>query len=283
MWQEIKAYESQLEQLEPDELQALVDLEREFAKQEAIKAAKLEDASKWYNQPEANADYDYWSKAAYWSLDEAIALVLGKDPRKVTWNELCSIKSLFPLPFVTKFEEIRELAQRAVSYQQLQNTVRPGLFLVWANQISLDIPEALEEAVKQNGVTIEDWKYLYDELLQTHNDMVKEANTKFAQLSKESASLQQLIDKLRQELADKNTQNLTQRERSSLLKLLLAMATEKYDYRPGTRNEATGTNRNSISSDAEKLGLQINNKTIRKFLDEATELFDSDLNLPEDP
>lgn len=47
-----------------------------------------EERKRFFNLPTANADIDYWSKQAYWSIDEAIALILGKDPRKVTWKNL---------------------------------------------------------------------------------------------------------------------------------------------------------------------------------------------------
>jgi hypothetical protein len=38
------------------------------------------EAPNFFNQPDAVADYDHWSKTAHWTLDEAIALSFGKAP-----------------------------------------------------------------------------------------------------------------------------------------------------------------------------------------------------------
>jgi hypothetical protein len=42
--------------------------------------AEQEEGERFFNRPHANADFDHWSKAAHWTLDEAIALSLGKAP-----------------------------------------------------------------------------------------------------------------------------------------------------------------------------------------------------------
>ena len=71
-----------------------------------------EERKRFFNQTTSDADVNYWSKQAYWSIDEAIALILGKDPRKVTWN---NVKSHLPTsPLAMKFHELREIAKRYV-------------------------------------------------------------------------------------------------------------------------------------------------------------------------
>src|SRR5580704_12116945 len=47
-----------------------------------------QERNRFFNHPSCNADYSYWSRQAYWSIEEAIALILGKDPRKVSWEEV---------------------------------------------------------------------------------------------------------------------------------------------------------------------------------------------------
>ena len=39
-----------------------------------------------FNKPEAEADFEYWALASFWTLDEVTALSFGKDPRFVTWR-----------------------------------------------------------------------------------------------------------------------------------------------------------------------------------------------------
>lgn len=33
-----------------------------------------------------SADFDHYCKMAYWTLDECVALSLGKDPKRVNWK-----------------------------------------------------------------------------------------------------------------------------------------------------------------------------------------------------
>lgn len=63
-------------------------------------------------------------------------------------------------------------------------------------------------------------------------------------------------------------------KRDSLLKMVLGMAMAHYDYKPGSaRNTATGRNRGSIFADLERIGLTMDNDTVRKVLDEAKARF----------
>jgi len=41
-----------------------------------------------FRQSTSDADFDRWSKASHWSLDEAIALSLGRAPEIVSWGKL---------------------------------------------------------------------------------------------------------------------------------------------------------------------------------------------------
>ena len=82
---EIDEYRAKLEALPANELQSLV--ESETAKVNAERAAELqrEEDARFFNQPRATADFEHWSKAAYWTLEEAIALAMGKAPESVSW------------------------------------------------------------------------------------------------------------------------------------------------------------------------------------------------------
>jgi hypothetical protein len=75
-------------------------------------------------------------------------------------------------------------------------------------------------------------------------------------------------------LPQKQKTDLAERERATLLKIILGMAIDKYGYRPEEeKNPATGTNRNSIYEGLEKAGLSVNDDTIRKYLNEAKSLY----------
>lgn len=107
---------------------------------EADKAAKKE-AAKFYNHKDAEADFDYWSKVEAWTFEEAIALLLGKDPKKVKFadvkREITSAAVLFgeppkPSPFVHQYIQLREIAQRAQAMQGA--LLNPLKVLIWADR-----------------------------------------------------------------------------------------------------------------------------------------------------
>jgi hypothetical protein len=74
-------------------------------------------------------------------------------------------------------------------------------------------------------------------------------------------------------IAKQSTSQITA-ERETLLKILLGMAIAAYQFDPAAkRNAATGSNRGSIATDLEDLGLTVDPDTIRKYLAEAVEHF----------
>ena len=67
---------------------------------------------------------------------------------------------------------------------------------------------------------------------------------------------------------------LSERERTTMLKLIYGMAIDTYGYDPQkTRNDATGTKKNSISSRLKTHGLDVSDTAVRTYLNEAKEIF----------
>jgi hypothetical protein len=129
---EIAIYEERLVTLSPEEFKALLESER--AKQQAEHAAKLEreERERFFHQPYAEADIDHWSKAAHWTLDEAIALSFGKAPERVSWERIKPLTEISA--FAGHYHRRRDLALRAMTWQQLFDPVLPGIFLAWAKR-----------------------------------------------------------------------------------------------------------------------------------------------------
>jgi hypothetical protein len=67
-------YREKLEALPATELEALYESEYAKAADELRAKAEQDERERFFNQPWANADFTHWSKAAHWTLDEAIAL-----------------------------------------------------------------------------------------------------------------------------------------------------------------------------------------------------------------
>lgn len=117
------------------------------AKAEADAAAK--EAAQFYNQSDAQANFLHWSKAEYWTFDEAIALLLGKSPKVLTpdrvQREIRAIENGFFLgerpavpPLLTQYEELRDLARRATVMNR--KCLHPATAFVWAQKTGAVTP-----------------------------------------------------------------------------------------------------------------------------------------------
>jgi hypothetical protein len=49
---------------------------------------ELEENQRFFNQSRADVDVSHWSRMSYWTLDEAVALSLGKDQGLSNGTEL---------------------------------------------------------------------------------------------------------------------------------------------------------------------------------------------------
>ena len=70
----------------------------------------------------------------------------------------------------------------------------------------------------------------------------------------------------------RNSEKFQEKERNQMLIVLLAMAIDRYGYDPKQRNKATGSGGGSIRASVQKLGLDVDEKTIQKYLKQAFEI-----------
>jgi len=125
---------------------------------EALQAKEgAEELNLFFNRASANADFAFWAKMAIWTLDEAISLSLGKDPRVVNWDsvngggEQYAPAALIKSPFPKYYAQRRELVRRALSVRDLVDPIRPEAFLVWAQSTFDPVPTELVEQVRARG------------------------------------------------------------------------------------------------------------------------------------
>jgi hypothetical protein len=216
-----------------------------------------QERKRFFNQPECDADYDYWVKQGYWTIDEAVALLLGKDPRKVTWE---SVKSyITKSSLADKFNELRELAIRHAEFKQLFDKSLPGVVLAWATRLGISIPASLKEASDALGIQVADWKSLYD-----NKEMQYKALEKlYLEKNSNQVTLTNLPEKTDQD-------DLGERERSSLYMLIATMAYDGYGYQPGQNSPLHAELSRAV---ALFIGQNISDDTVRKWLGRATNRF----------
>ena len=190
-----EAYKSELSAMTSEELTSLYEQgkKKEFEAQK-LKAG-LEEQSRFFNQPYSNADFVHWSKAAHWSIDEAIALSFGKAPNIVNWGKVQPLTSVSK--FAIDYANRRDLALRAVLWKKLYEPVLPSIFLSWAKELELEVPEALiTEVVKMGGTAI-NWFEKYQELEKKYQKQSKELSVLETNTKALNAKFAEVLPKLK--------------------------------------------------------------------------------------
>lgn len=133
-------------------------IERERRLAEKVTAR---EASMFFNRPTANADFSYWLMADFWSVEEATALLLGKDPRVVSSktlaphhpsNSATALLGVKPVPaegLIRQFEELRALLLRSRLMNSADRLASKDV-IQWAIDTgAIQPPEELTRAICQ--------------------------------------------------------------------------------------------------------------------------------------
>lgn len=258
-------YRAQLSSLTPAELD---DLYRQYmhaaAEQQRIKAER-DEASLFFNLPTAAADFAYWGKAAIWSLDEAVALILGRNPEAVSLAAVSPYKLMSP--FAQTFCRLHNLALRAKAVQQLWDPVFPSVFLSWAADNEIAVPTELRDTVAK-GTQLRSWRELAEgnsELVNRLKEACAEKDQRIANLeaalAASSASLPSAEEK-------RDARPQSSRERDNLLKVSFAIAKDAYGHDPNARRSTTVPD---IVRALDLAGFKLSDDSIRRYLKEAAD------------
>jgi hypothetical protein len=205
-----------------------------------------------------------------WRLEEAVALSFSKDPEVVHEASLRTYKEVSY--FAKQYMGVRDFALRAKESGQLTDPVLPKDFLEWAIRYEINVPAQLGEKVEAHGGSIDDWKARFETLRAQCDEKLKAKDQQIDELIQELKALREQNEKLESRLA--SDPPLREKERNSLLRMVLGMAVDKYGYIPGAdKNRATGSNAGSIPAALDDLELSVDSDTVRKYLHEAEARF----------
>lgn len=245
-----------LDQLSDDELISLkhpnTGQDDEFVKEwlsmfldgvTALRASMPSDIAVGFGHPNLRADFDYWGKMQRYSIYEALALSVGMEPEHYPEEKIKALQD-------------REKRKRDLLPAQkflVRRCAQFGRFFKNMNgRFSAESP-----------VRLKNW---FDEVeMEVHPEF-------YAQLEKRSTppALKEPVER---------AAKLVSTERETLLKLVAAMSCEQYSFDPSASRSDTVT---SMQSDLAAVGLQLDNKTILKWLREASKLVDPQYFLNED-
>ncbi|HEU5048400.1 MAG TPA: hypothetical protein VFT64_11235 [Rickettsiales bacterium] len=284
------AYYKELALKPLEEVAKLYKEEKEREHQEHLDQYIAEEKQRFFNRPDAQTDYNHWSKTPYWKLEEAVALSFDRDPHIVSWDKLCAAEYDPPPPFIERYRKVRDLTFRAYDSGHLSNPTAPRFYIAWAKRHDIPFPEALEAQVILYAGNIGDWKTAHDNIQQLQTKTQQEYEEYIAETQRiinEKDALLIAANNMRdaalkiseelqlkfEEQALQNEKPLKTRERDTLLKLIIGMAVKGYRYNPGaSRNSAIA----EIEDDLMILGIPVTDDTIRTWLGKAGELLPQD-------
>jgi hypothetical protein len=143
-------------------------LEVALAEEQALKAlpdAELDglynltlEAGRAFNTSALVLDYAFWTSRDAWTVDEAVSLSLGRDPKAVSWSELKNLTS--KSDFAAQYAQRRDDVNRAIKAKKpgLYPFIDPTMFIKWAVARDLDLPAELSQP-SNNGKSVGKRRY----------------------------------------------------------------------------------------------------------------------------
>ncbi|MBL0320178.1 MAG: hypothetical protein IPP74_12955 [Alphaproteobacteria bacterium] len=263
--QEIAVFRRQLESKGQDEI--LKIYQEELLKSEEEERFKIEqfENSLFFNQPTAFADYDFWSKAAYWELEEALSLSFGRNPYLVNWNNL--EQYIRQSPFVGRFLKLKELIERAHDHGQLSDPISPKYYIEWIQRYDIEFPPELEELVLGIGNKPKRTSTSTNIKIE-HDKMIGEKDAQILSLRNEIDDLNKQISQLTEEQLSSSQKRSATKKIKTLQKIVLGLAISKYRYNFQSQKNTCTTR---IIGDLDTAGFSIDDQTLLDHLREAYE------------
>jgi hypothetical protein len=262
--------------------------DRRLLRERDVAFAELEQARPFNQQAAFLPDYDHYWKIAFLTVDEAVALSLGRNPRVVDRAMVEPYLEEFS-QFAEDYRDRQELVVRAVLFGELPEQFSPLTFLTWAHQNKVRVPQEFIDNAFDRGEPVKYWRDVYVEIAsdleRAHAEIealraaYEAKQQEFDQLNQQTIEEwlvnQNRIDSLNEEVsalkATELDKPLAGKERSGFLKVIVGMAMDAYGYDPRTPRSSTPR---EISESIERFGEPVTDETIRKILNEGKELFD---------
>jgi hypothetical protein len=137
----LKAFADQLKEMSLRELDERCIEEIRKEKLEQDEADERADQLAYFSQDDAAANFNAWCKLDGWSIDEATALLLGKDPSKVSWEGVRQF--IFNSIFARTYQTLRNQLLRAQVDGKFADSGAPTKFVQWANDTGRPVPDGL--------------------------------------------------------------------------------------------------------------------------------------------
>lgn len=255
--EECKAFETQLSVLSEATLVALFEDEMELDKRRASEKAQDEEKTRFFHDRSARADYQNWIRRETWTVDEATALLLGKNPEIVDWRSINPL--VYKSSFAKRYEMLRKHLKAAREAGRIRPADTPAGFIRHAKAIGFVLPADLQSLLVARQASPEPAAAAAPD---TNRD---NGVTTFRQLIEQNRNETPAEPEIAPSAAEQTIAAMRQ-EREVLLKMLGAIAVARYRFDPG-RDDMSATE--EIVSDLRKGGFPVNAKSAHKLIGEA--------------
>lgn len=213
-----------------------IDQEFEIVRAKVHSEQAREDEEEFFNHHDADADFDHWLAMACWKAQEAVALSMGKDPRVVNRETLD-----------------KELEERTTDNAFVSESVFFREYLKRCEQVA----RAQEIDVLPKNITPSaflEWAL----------------GQKMALDAKLVASLAGFTEPNSKANSQQN-ENLHGKTRGVFLKIIFGLAVSHYDQSTDLYSRENTDVARRISDDLRLTGIDVDEKTVRKYLKDASE------------
>ena len=98
----------------------------------------------FFNRTESEADFDHWGSMPYWTPEEAVSLLFGKEPTRVNKESLNEVDGFSS--FATNYHQRLEQVVRAIDAGLMPEQITPKSLIRWAAQTGVEIPAELQKS-----------------------------------------------------------------------------------------------------------------------------------------
>ncbi len=254
-------YEAELGQLSETALLALAEDEIDQDKRREKELAEEEESNRFFYDRSSRADFSAWMKRKTWSIDEATALLLGKNPDIVDWLSVNPL--VYKSRFAKRYADLRAHVKGALETGKIDETRTPAAFLRYASSIGFMLPADMQ-------IVLMPPKARTDRAKDGGDGENGDAGSSFRQLIESKKQQQDLASEPPTSQAEPAMPGSSpDTERLVLLKMLGAMAKGRYGFDPAsTEMDAT----KDIVSDLQSAGINANPASVHKLICEAVRL-----------
>ena len=128
--------------MDEPQLRALYDEER--TKEQVELGIEATEKDQWarHNDEDAKTISEIWRLRSRWTVEQAVALSLGREPSIVDSRMLREPLNRWRSPFARAYTNLLEDASLAVKASELEDPIDPSKFISWVHERDIDFPAA---------------------------------------------------------------------------------------------------------------------------------------------